>query len=91
MKLTAKQENAAEEFRAAWRVSPGKCADNPGPWTDYEDDEAPSKPQAERLCGGCPILNDCWLYAEALRPTHGVWAGRVWIPSEPNPLRGNPR
>lgn len=48
-------------------------------YTDYEDDEAPSKVQAALMCAGCPLFDQCGEFALKIRPTHGVWAGKVWV------------
>ncbi len=53
------------------------CFADPRTWTA----ETPSPEQlraAERGCARCPVREQCAAYAEALRPTCGIWAGVSW-------------
>lgn len=46
---------------------------------------------AQLVCRSCPVLSRCDAYARAIRPTWGVWAGRVWTPvGRPLPVPAAP-
>lgn len=76
--LTAEQAEAEEAFTEAWAEDPGNCADNPGPWADYPHHNPPGKLESRYMCSGCPLLKVCDDYAKVLKPTHGVWAGKLY-------------
>jgi hypothetical protein len=46
---------------------------------------------AAAICSRCPVFIECGEFAEHLRPTSGVWAGRLWGASAPRPFIGVPR
>jgi len=54
-----------------------KCRDNPGPWTDWDENNVPTAAEAKSLCAGCPFLRACGNYAIAAQEYHGVWGGFV--------------
>lgn len=51
-------------------------------FTDYDEENPPSSLEAIEMCAGCPLMEACNTMANKLRPTHGVWAGRVWEQGE---------
>lgn len=41
-------------------------------------DTLPTDRQAQLMCSGCPILQQCSEYAEVKHPSWGVWGARVY-------------
>lgn len=70
---------AIDDFEEAKARVKGKCHGTPGPWMDWEDDDAPTRAEADKMCSGCPLRQACFNYAIAARETHGVWGGEVLI------------
>lgn len=86
--LTARESDAGTDERtpaidaayaaliaAMARQQPG-CRDD----LRFTADDLP-EPDARALaaiCDTCPLLPICHEYAEASKPTAGVWAGRIW-------------
>lgn len=48
-----------------------QCADS----DDWTSEDAETRSKASRKCGGCQVIRECALYAEAAKERHGVWAG----------------
>jgi hypothetical protein len=78
LKLTRRAERASDALQKAMIVRKAKCADNPGPWIDYDEENPPSKNRAYLMCVGCPVLVECARFASAYRPPIGVWGGEVY-------------
>ena len=77
--LTPAQAEATEKFNEAWDdIGPGNCDGNPGPWQDYTSHDYPRKEEREYMCAGCPVFDECAAYAKVLKPTYGVWAGKLY-------------
>ena len=58
----------------------GNCVGvTPSPWSDYGDEDEPfaepSAVEAVMMCGGCPVVEACFMYAKQSRQSHGVWGG----------------
>lgn len=51
------------------------CEEDPDKWTG---DDLPTAREAQAMCAGCECLNLCRTYAENNKPSHGVWAGKVY-------------
>lgn len=60
-----------------------KCKQNPGPYTDYEEDSPPTNAEAKELCSGCPLLMACANSAHGSKPGYGVWGGEIWYMGRP--------
>lgn len=56
----------------AW-VERAACAGTAG--FTQDPPEAAAIDAAVRVCGRCPVREDCAGYASDIRPTFGVWAG----------------
>lgn len=78
LKLTRRAERASDALQKAMIVRKAKCADNPGPWIDYDEENPPSKNRAYLMCVDCPVLVECARFASAYRPPIGVWGGEVY-------------
>jgi hypothetical protein len=63
------------------------CIDSPNKWFSHG---LVTQEAAKRVCiSQCPHLADCLVYALAIKPSHGVWAGRT--PDELQILAGTRR
>jgi hypothetical protein len=63
------------------------CIDNPDKWFSRG---LAAQENAKRAClTQCPHLADCLVYALAIKPSHGVWAGHM--PDELQILAGTRR
>jgi len=78
LKLTRRAERASDALQKAMIVRRAKCADDPGPWIDYDESNAPSKNRAYLMCVDCPVLVECARFAIAYGPAVGVWGGEVY-------------
>ena len=78
LKLAKRADRASDALEKAMGSRTPKCADNPGPYIDYDEDNPPSKEEAYKLCRSCPVLMECARFANALRPEVGVWGGEVY-------------
>jgi hypothetical protein len=83
MRLSGDEQAAYTDFQNQVELYGSNCADSiPSPWVDYGDDDEPfrepSAVDAMTLCSGCPVFNDCAIFAAHHRPKHGVWAGIKW-------------
>jgi hypothetical protein len=78
LKLTRRAERASDALQKAMLTRRAKCADNPGPWIDYDEENPPSKNRAYLMCVDCPVLVECARFASAHRPAIGVWGGEVY-------------
>lgn len=76
--MTAEQVEAENELAEAWAEDPGICDGQMMIWSDYNDETKPTELQARSLCSGCPVFTQCQTFARVLKPTHGVWAGKVY-------------
>lgn len=83
LRLTKRAERAAVALQNAMDKHGSNCKDNPGPYTDYDEDNPPSPIEAYHLCQGCPILLDCARFASAYAPPIGVWGGEVYLDGKP--------
>lgn len=55
------------------------CWGNPGPWTDWDENDPPTEMEAEILCLGCPLKKLCREYGDVMKPGIGVFGGKTWI------------
>jgi len=78
LKLNKRGERASDALQEAMLKGRAKCAGNPAPYIDYDEELPPTKDQAYAMCEGCPVLVDCARFASAYRPAIGVWGGEVW-------------
>ena len=78
LQLNKRAERASDTLQKAMVVSKAKCADNPGKWIDYDNEETPTKREAYLMCVGCPLLVECARFASAYKPAIGVWGGEVY-------------
>jgi len=71
----------AQEYRTlsdAMNTRTPRCS---GDWRYIQErDQIDSDDLQEmrRLCNACPLKGLCRSYAEAARPSAGMWAGRFW-------------
>lgn len=60
---------------------PLPCEMDPERW--FADAKSPTGLEmlesAVRACHGCPVLDACRKYTDAVRPDFGVWAGRYYF------------
>lgn len=78
LKMAKRAEKAAESLYSAMERTEPNCADNPGPYVDYDEDNPPTKNQAYLMCAFCPVLVECARFANVYRPEIGVWGGEVY-------------
>jgi hypothetical protein len=52
------------------------CAADPDSWFPDETDHEHSA-QAIKLCGACPVTEECRAFAIANRERHGIWGGQT--------------
>jgi len=73
--------NAIAEFDEALSHVTVPCKGNPGPYMDWEDEDAPTPAEADALCNGkaCALVKLCGNRAVAGDERHGVWGGRVIV------------
>lgn len=57
----------------------GNCYGKWDQWTDYTEQNMPTREEAQSWCEGCPLLASCGNAAAATEPGWGVWAGEVWV------------
>ncbi|WP_175415783.1 WhiB family transcriptional regulator [Acidipropionibacterium jensenii] len=60
------------------------CASDPEAWTGDQLDDQQVEAACHR-CTTCPVLDECRAYAETLKPSCGIWAGRRYgkkVPSK---------
>jgi len=43
---------------------------------EHKPDREAREARAKRICGGCPVREDCLEWALTTREPHGVWGGR---------------
>lgn len=83
LKLSEEAAQAETNFTIAVQdKGQPKCYRDPGPWQDYDDENPPSQIEAAKLCIGCPVFEECAIFALLNKPTHGVWAGERWQDSD---------
>lgn len=78
LKLTKRAERMSDALQKGMAKDRARCADNPGPYIDYEEGSEPTKNQAYLMCVGCPVLVQCARFASAYKPAVGVWGGEVY-------------
>jgi hypothetical protein len=78
LRLSKRAERAAEALQHSMAKQDPNCANNPGPYIDYDEENPPSKQQAYIMCNGCPMLAECARFATAYKPEIGVWGGEVY-------------
>ena len=55
------------------------CVDDPeGEWTENWTSRPIPNETAEKLCAGCPFLEQCLDYAVAAQEEHGIWGGTTY-------------
>lgn len=83
LRLNKRSERAAEALHKKLDSEKPRCAENPGPWIDYPDDDRPTAREAYLMCQGCPMLLECARFATAYKPAVGVWGGEVYVDGRP--------
>lgn len=78
LRLTKRAERAAGALQHSMESTDPLCADNPGPYIDYDEEFPPTKQEAYMMCNGCPMLAECARFATAYKPEIGVWGGEVY-------------
>lgn len=78
LRLSKRAERAAEALQNSMAKQDPNCANNPGPYIDYDEENPPTKRQAYLMCNGCPMLAECARFATAYKPEIGVWGGEVY-------------
>jgi hypothetical protein len=78
LQLNRRAERASDALQKAMLKNKAKCADDPGPYIDYDETNPPSKNRAYLLCVDCPVLVECARFASASKPAIGVWGGEVY-------------
>jgi hypothetical protein len=78
LQLNRRAERASDALQKAMLKNKAKCAKNPGPYMDYDENDPPSKSRAYALCVDCPVLVECARFASASKPAIGVWGGEVY-------------
>ena len=53
------------------------------PHADYDGRIPPDNPTASRMCRDCPVIAECFAFAETILPESGVWGGVTWIEGTP--------
>jgi len=58
-----------------------KCHGKPALYVDFKPNDRPSPEGAQRLCAGCPVLQECRDIAHNSPRgiLHGVYGGQTWI------------
>lgn len=51
------------------------CAEDPDKWTENWTGRAIPVEVAERMCAGCPFLEECRTYAVLANEERGIWGG----------------
>lgn len=62
---------------------PTPCSSEPDTWADPPTAELAAT--AAALCGRCPALAECHLFADLNREQAGVWAGQIRTPKRGRP------
>jgi hypothetical protein len=78
LQMSKRAERASVALQKAMLKNKAKCADNPGPYIDYDEEDPPSKNRAYLMCVDCPVLVECARFASASKPAIGVWGGEVY-------------
>jgi hypothetical protein len=78
LQLSKRADRASAALQKAMLKNKAKCADNPAPYIDYDENNQPSKNRAYLLCVDCPVLVECARFASASKPAIGVWGGEVY-------------
>ena len=73
------EEPYQELVRATMYAIPN-CTDDPETWDCWDRDgyRIPTNEEAQALCAGCPIFEECQAYAEVAKPAIGIYAGKVY-------------
>lgn len=48
------------------------------PYDYWLSDDSEDQLKARTLCRGCPVQLQCAVYVKKMKPTCGVWAGRLF-------------
>jgi hypothetical protein len=83
IRLNKRADRAADALHKKLAQVESNCANNPGPFVDYDEDDTPTPLEAYVLCQGCPALLECARFATAYKPAVGVWGGEVYIDGKP--------
>lgn len=83
LELNKRSERAARSLQSKMESDDPNCANNPGPYIDYDEENPPSKQHAYLMCNGCPMLAECARFATAYKPEIGVWGGEVYKGGSP--------
>ena len=83
MRLGKRADRAAEALHQKLDAVEPNCAENPGPYIDYPEDNPPTPMEAYVMCQGCPVLLECARFATAYKPMVGVWGGELYIDGKP--------
>ncbi len=62
----------------AVRDTPTPCRNDPRFIQERDQIDSSDLLAMKRVCLQCPLLALCGTYAEAARPSAGMWAGRFW-------------
>ena len=81
--LNKRAERASIALHKKMEHTEPNCIDNPRPYTDYPEDDPPTKLQAYLMCQDCPVMVECARFATAYRPAIGVWGGEVYSDGKP--------
>jgi hypothetical protein len=81
--LNKRAERASVALHKKMEHTEPNCIDNPRPYTDYPEDDPPTKLQAFLMCQDCPVMVECARFATAYRPAIGVWGGEVYSDGKP--------
>jgi len=83
LKLNPEQSKASDSLNFASDKTRPKCDDEPEAYIDYDERTPPTAVEAAIMCGGCKVMAQCNAFAMTLKPSTGVWAGRVWLDGKP--------
>lgn len=75
------QVDAAAEIGAR-----GACKDRPDLFVDYENPLGDHS-EAKRMCDTCDIAKLCGQWAREVKPSWGIWQGRIWVKGRTRKLR----
>jgi hypothetical protein len=53
------------------------CASSPDSWFPETDHDREHAAQAVKLCGACPVREECRAFAVANRESFGIWGGQT--------------
>lgn len=74
MKQDSKSAKLLTVLRTEAVKKGANCLGKPEEWTN---DELPTDREAQMMCAGCPVFDQCNAYRESAHPAWGNWAGVV--------------